>query len=265
VDALAAAPGAAVCAVTGLLPATNEVLPPFWHWLHFLSWPAHDDLGDDGHPSRGHFYPPVPDRRRMVAGGRLEVRTPLAIGEPAQRETSLVRVEVKQGGTGELAFVTLRHVISQAGMVRVVEEHDLVYRQGAPMSAGPAVTPSRETPVADEPWQHLVTPDSRMLFRFSALTANAHRIHYDAPYARGVEGFPGLVVHGPLLVLHMLDLARRYVPERRVSQASYRMRAPVFCDEPVLAVGTPLDSGTVTMRIATARDPRHATAEVSLT
>lgn len=261
-DDLDPGPAGALSAVAGLLPA-GEVLPPFWHWLYFLSWPAHDELGPDGHPEQGHFYPPIPDRRRMVAGGRLEVHTPLRIGVTAERETSLANVSVKQGSTGELAFVTVRHVIRQNGTVSLVEEHDIVYRQGSPRPTGTTLVPTTEAATADEPWQHRVVPDTRMLFRFSALTANAHRIHYDQPYTRDVEGFPGLVVHGPLLVLTLLDLPRRHATDRQVTHASYRMRSPVFCDEPVLAAGLPHDSRAA-LRIATTRDPRHATAEITI-
>lgn len=260
-DDLDPGPAHALSAVADLLPV-NDVLPPFWHWLYFLSWPPHEALGPDGHPEQGHFYPPIPDRRRMVAGGRLEVHTPLRLGVTAERESRLATVSVKQGRTGELAFVTVRHVVSQAGTVCLVEEHDLVYRQGSPRG-GEVVTLASERPSVDEPWQKLVAPDTRLLFRFSALTANAHRIHYDLPYTREVEGFPALVVHGPWQVLQMLDLVRRHAGDRRVTRVSYRMRSPVFCGEPVVVAGRP-DEGAAVLRTATARDARHATAEVTL-
>lgn len=259
-DELDPGPAHALSAVAGLLPVEDS-LPPFWHWVYFLSWPTHDALGMDGHPEHGHFYPPIPDRRRMVAGGRLEVHAPLRLGVPAERESSLAGVSVKQGRTGELAFVTVRHVISQGGVVGLVEEHDLVYRQGSPRSGGEVMLAS-DAPSADEPWHQQLAPDTRMLFRFSALTANAHRIHYDLPYTREVEGFPALVVHGPWQVLQMLDLVRRHAGDRRVTRASYRMRSPVFCGEPVLVAGRPTDGGA-TLRVATAREPQHATAEVT--
>ncbi|GAA2931995.1 hypothetical protein [Streptomyces mexicanus] len=264
-DVLSPAPVAALSAVLDLPePAAGpgDPLPPLWHWLHFLRWPAQRDLGEDGHPRHGHFLPPVPRRRRMVAGGRREVTAPLRIGEPARRVSGLGTVATERGSTGELLFVTVRSTYLQRGRTCVVEEQGLVYRSGRGAGQHPATLDTSTEPDSDEPWQRALRPDPPLLFRFSALTANAHRIHYDAPYARDEEGYPDLVVHGPLLVLVMLELARRHAPDRTVRSVSYRLRRPVFVGARLLASGTPT-AGTAALRIATHREPRHATAEVT--
>ncbi|MER5183339.1 MaoC family dehydratase N-terminal domain-containing protein [Streptomyces sp. NPDC002896] len=268
-DLIAAAPVAALSAVLDqdtTVADDGQELPPLWHWLHFLEWPPQRELGADGHPAHGHFLPPIPDRRRMFAGGRAEFTAPLRVGVTATRTSSLAKTEVKQGKTGEMAFVTVRHEISQDERVCVVEEQDLVYRCGEDerRRAGVALDLA-DAEAAVAPWQLSLRPTPTLLFRYSALTANAHRIHYDEPYARDVEGYPGLVVHGPLLVTLMLELARRHAPERQVRSLSYRLRKPVFADEHLLALGDPAPGGDgpAQLRIATRRDERHATAELS--
>lgn len=258
VDDLPAGPAAALSAVFDRTPATGP-LPPLWHWLYFLDWAPQRDLGEDGHPRDGHFLPPIPDRRRMFAGGRLQVHRPLALGTPAQRVSSLGDVSVKHGRTGEMMFVTVRSEISQDSRLCVVEEQDIVYRAGEDERRGGMLSASTdEAPAAGEPWQFALRPDSRLLFRISALTANAHRIHYDEPYVRAVEGYPGLVVHGPLLVLLMLELVR----DKQVRSLSYRLRRPAFAGEHLRALGRPEGDGA-NLRIATAREDRSATAEVT--
>ncbi|MFI8998777.1 hypothetical protein [Streptomyces sp. NPDC053542] len=269
-DPLAAAPVAALSAVLDLpgpVAAAGQPLPPLWHWLHFLTWPRQSELGPDGHLRDGHFLPPLPERRRMFAGGRLEVRTPLTVGRPAEQTSGVVKAEAKKGRTGGLLFVTVRSEFRQDGEVRVAEEQDIVYRSG-----GDAPVPDRLTldldaePQSDTPWQLPWTTDPAVLFRVSALTANAHRIHYDEPYVTGVEGYPGLVVHGPLLVLQMLELVRRRAPERTVRTLSYRLRTPAFCGERLLSCGTPYEEGDasgVRLSVAGPRAAEHATAEVT--
>lgn len=257
-DELSPGPAAALSAVFDQSAADGS-LPPLWHWLYFLDWPAQRELGDDGHPRDGHFLPPIPNRRRMFAGGRLDVRRPLALGTPAERVSSLGEVAVKQGSTGEMMFVTIRHEISQGSQLCVVEEQDIVYRSGEDERRGGVLSVGAgEAPESGAEWQLALRPDSRLLFRISALTANAHRIHYDEPYVRGVEGYPGLVVHGPLLVLLMLELVR----DKQIRSLSYRLRRPVFAGEHLRALGSP-ENGGASLRIATAREERNATAEVS--
>lgn len=265
-DSLPVGPVAALSALLDLPdPAARagDPLPPLWHWLYFLNWPPQKDLGTDGHPRDGHFLPPVPHRRRMFAGGRCEITEPLRLDEPAERVSSLGAVTAKHGSTGELLFVTERREFRQYGRTCLVEEQDIVYRSER-RSAGPSpvVLDESAVPEAEDAWQVPLRPGPALLFRFSALTANAHRIHYDAPYARNEEGYPGLVVHGPLLAVLMLELARRNAPGQQVRSLSYRLRRPVFAGEHVLACGTPA-AGRAELRVATRREARHASAEVT--
>ncbi|SEG69320.1 3-methylfumaryl-CoA hydratase [Thermomonospora echinospora] len=239
-DELPPGPAAVLAGVLdrpGDAPGQGEPLPPLWHWLYFLEWPAQSELGADGHPAHGHFLPPIPERTRMFAGGRLRVHAPLEVGRPAVRTSTLAGVNVKQGRTGEMLFVTVRHEIRQTGELRITDEQDLVYRSGSAPARHELDT--RPLPSSQDPWRLPVAADTPLLFRFSALTANAHRIHYDAPYARDVEGYPGLVVHGPLLAVLMAELPRRHAPERRVTGLTYRFRRPVFLGEQALVTGGP--------------------------
>jgi 3-methylfumaryl-CoA hydratase len=201
---------------------TRDGLPPLWHWLYLLDRPAQADLGRDGHPVRGTIpSPPGPGRRRMWAGGRIETLGALRCGAPATRRTTVVSVQDKQGRTGPLTFVTVGHQILQHGEVVVDERQDIVYRDAT--SATP-VTDGPEVPAADDEWSIEVSPT--LLFRFSALTYNAHRIHYDRDYAREVEGYPGLLTHGPLQALAMAEAARARGGTGRVFE--YRLTAPLF-------------------------------------
>lgn len=235
--AIGAWPGEAFAALLDQPPPGAE-LPPLWHWFHLLDHPAQAELGDDGHPAHGRFLPPLPDRRRMFAGGRLQVPGALRVGDVVTRRSSLVSAVPKVGRSGAMVLVTMRHELSVAGAVAVVEEQDFAYRS---QPAGQARTlpapPPAGAPDADEPgeWSVGMTPDTAVLFRFSALTYNTHRIHYDHPYVTGVEGYPGLVVHGPLLALLLLELPRRFAPERRVTGFAYRLRSPAFAGQPVIA------------------------------
>lgn len=233
-------------------------LPPLWHWTHFLSWPPQGELGADGHPERGHFLPPIPDRRRMFAGGRLHIDRPLQLGTPAERSSELADVRIKEGRSGEMAFVTVRTRYCQDGEVRFTEEQDYVYRSGENATKSPAADRPQRLPESDLPWQSPFTGDPVRLFRFSALTANSHRIHYDAPYARDVESYPDLVVHGPILALLMTELARRELPDSAISAVRYRLRRPVFAGDPVLATGGP--DGR--MSVLTEPDAVNADAEI---
>ncbi|WP_307870313.1 hypothetical protein [Saccharopolyspora endophytica] len=225
------------------VPAPVDELPPLWHWVHFLSWPPHSELGPDGHPLNGDFLPPVPDRRRMFAGGRLTIVEPLRLGTPAERTTELGGVTVKQGRSGEMAFVTERREFRQDGRVRMTEEADYVYRSGETDTKSPDRLRPTDFPPSDAPWQRRFVGEPTRLFRFSALTANTHRIHYDEPYCREVEAYPGLVVHGPLLVLLMTELAREH---GSLTSVSYRLRRPVFSGDPVLVCGD--EDGAMSVR-----------------
>ncbi|WP_439678421.1 FAS1-like dehydratase domain-containing protein [Embleya sp. MST-111070] len=264
-DVLSPGPVAALSAVldlSGPVAGVGDPLPPLWHWLYFLRWPAQRDLGADGHPLNGQFLPPIPDRQRMFAGGRCLFTRPLVVGEPVRRLTALDSVTTKHGSTGELLFVSVRSEFRQRGATCVVEEQDIVYRSGRGAARHPAELDTAAAPRSEQEWRFPLDVDPTMLFRFSALTANAHRIHYDMPYVTDREGYPGLVVHGPLLVLAMLELVRRNSPTRAVRSLSYRLRRPVFAGERLLASGAPAEYGAA-LRIATHREERHATAEVT--
>ena len=210
-------------------------LPPLWHWLHFLDRPAQRELGPDGHPLAGRFLPPIPERRRMFAGGRFTVRRPLPFGGTVTRRSELASTALKHGRSGEMLFVTVRHTFVEGGEEIAVEEQDLVYRSGDP--ANRPAPPSFDEPEADGPWLLWMTADPTLLFRFSALTYNAHRIHYDEKYATQVEGHPGLVVHGPLLAILCLELPRR--AGRDVRRVSFRARSPVYAGQPFAVTGAP--------------------------
>jgi hydroxyacyl-ACP dehydratase HTD2-like protein with hotdog domain len=265
-DGLTPGPVAALAATLDLpepVALGGDALPPMWHWLYFLDWPRRRDLGEDGHELHGHFLPPIPRRRRMAAGGRTTIHRPLVLGRPAERSSSLGDVQIKQGRTGELAFVTVRHEFSQDAELCLVEEHDLVYRSG---EAGPEAQKTAARPpqveTASSEWQLEIRPDPALLFRFSALTANTHRIHYDLAYSREVEGYRDLVVHGPLLALLMLELPRRHAVDRQVASLSYRFRSPVFADTTFRALATAEADDRLSLRIATAGTDAHATADV---
>jgi 3-methylfumaryl-CoA hydratase len=181
---------------------SGDPLPPLWHWLTLLDHPAQSEIGADGHPAGGPFLPPIPGRRRMLAGGRLRQTAPILIGAELSSRSSVAGVSVKSGRSGELAFVTVRHELAVGGTAAGVEEQDVVYRS-EPEGGAPRAIPPAETGVpgpAGE-WRMELATGPVLLFRFSALTYNGHRIHYDRPYATQVEGYPDLVVHGPLLAL----------------------------------------------------------------
>lgn len=226
-------------------PAVTEgdPAPLGWHWFSFLDHPATAELGPDGHPRDGHFLPPVEHRRRMFAGGRLEQRAPLRVGDALTRTSEVSGSAVKHGRSGPLLFVTLRSTVARDGEQLLVEEQDLVYRSAPPGStraAPPSASPPDPSgPPVDDAQELAVDlhPDAPLLFRFSALTYNAHRIHYDEPYATGVEGHAGLVVHGPLLALLLLEVPRRHLPRRPAVAFDYRLTRPAHAGTPVRAVG----------------------------
>ena len=231
---------AAALAATLDRAAPAADLPPLWHWIYFWTVAPSSEIGADGHPQRGGFLPPVPLPRRMWAGGRLSFAAPIAIGQLATRTSRILHVAAKDGATGQLAFVTVRHEIAQDGRIAVTEEHDIVYR-GLPQP-GAAAPAARQAPV-DAAWSREITPDPVLLFRYSALTFNGHRIHYDRSYVTGVEGYPGLIVHGPLIATLLLDLLHRNMPDATVAEFSFRAVGPLFDIEPFTVCGQPGDDG----------------------
>jgi 3-methylfumaryl-CoA hydratase len=200
-------------------------LPPLWHWFYFLPRAPQAMLGSDGHPRRGGFLPPIPYPRRMFAGSRLRFHRPLLLGRPAERHATIADVSLKSGRSGALAFVTVACRFEQDGALCVEEEQQIVYREPGAAVPAPAIQAWPALPAGAS--CSLVTPDPRVLFRFSALTFNAHRIHYDRDYAEREEGYPGLVVHGPLTAMLLLHAARQTVAQPVVG-FSFRGQAPLF-------------------------------------
>jgi 3-methylfumaryl-CoA hydratase len=238
--------------------AAGADLPPLWQWIYFAEWPKTAELGPDGHPRNGHFLPPIPNRRRMFAGGRTTLTSPLVLGEPAVRRSEITGTTVKHGSAGELLFVTVRSTYRQGEAVRLVEEQDLVYRSDDGTST--AFTRVTEPLAAQStPWAAEPAPSPALLFRFSALTANAHRIHYDEAYTTGTEGFPALVVHGPLLAIYMAELLRAHHPQRRVGRFDFRLRRPVFLGDRIRVQGEPADP-VVNLSVVSVSGAAHATA-----
>ena len=219
----------------------HTMLPPLWHWLFFLAPAKQSEIAEDGHPRRGDFLPLVPLPRRMWAGGRLEFRRPLKIGDAITRHSSIKSIDIKEGGSGQLAFVCVAHEISNADGLAIYEEHDIVYRDNPPKQAGtvlPAGKPAPEPPDYCRP----CNADPVMLFRYSALTFNGHRIHYDRDYVTQVEGYPGLIVHGPLLATLLVELLQNQQPDVHLEKFSFRAQRPVFDSQPFSACGRKVSS-----------------------
>jgi len=225
------------------IDATFDRLPPLWHWLYFLPVYRWSDLGQDGHPKRGGFLPPVPLPRRMWAGGRVEFQHALRTGERITRTSRIVNVQFKEGRTGPLVFVLVQHQIRDPQGIALTEEHDIVYRELSAVGTGaPAPAPD------DAVWERVIHPDDVLLFRYSALTFNGHRIHYDRRYATEVEGYPGLVVHGPLIATLLVDLVRLNLPQAVVTRFEFRAVSPLFDTEPFSVCGK-LEGGGATIRL----------------
>jgi 3-methylfumaryl-CoA hydratase len=221
-------------------PQPGAEIPIGWHWLYLLEAASASELGHDGHTKLGGFLPPVPLPRRMWAGGRLDFRRALRIGEPLRRDSEILAVEPKAGKSGNLVFVTVRHTISAGGEVAVVEEHDIVYREAPRFDEPP---PEARPAPESAAWRSEIAPDAVLLFRFSALIFNAHRIHYDIEYTREDAQYPHLVVHGPLQTLLMLDLCRSR-EARPVKRLEYRAVHPVFAGETMSVNGNPAADAT---------------------
>jgi hydroxyacyl-ACP dehydratase HTD2-like protein with hotdog domain len=214
-------------------------LPPLWHWMFFQTWVPQSGLGPDGHPRRGGFLPPVHDLpRRMWAGGRVTFGAPLFAGDTITRKSTIVTIRAKTGSTGALVFVTVRHIVSGPRGVAIEEEQDIVYRglDGAAVKSA-----ELSPPLPENAFTETVIPDPVMLFRYSALTGNGHRIHYDRRYANEVEGYPGLIVHGPLQATLMAGLLLRARPGRRLAKIAYRGVRPLFDLAPFTVAGTEAD------------------------
>ncbi len=246
-------------------PAAGTPLPPLWHWLYFLPLYRRSDVGPDGHAKRGGFLPPVELPRRMWAGSQFEFHAPLRVSDPIVRASTIHDVTEKTGRTGPLVFVKVRHEVRRAcdGANALTEFHDIVYREAPrPTDVAPPPVPAP----ASSAWERKWIPDDVLLFRYSALTFNGHRIHYDRKYVTEVEGYPGLVVHGPMLATLMLELLRDQLPGATVTRYEFRAMRPVFDINPFWVCGEPQGDGkTVKLWVRDHEGAQNmaATAEVA--
>ncbi|MET0182801.1 MAG: hypothetical protein ABW199_07950 [Caulobacterales bacterium] len=224
----------AIARICGLLNLERPAsLPPHWYSMFFPEIAPQSELGADGHPRTGDFLPPSPLPRRMLGGRRTHVIAPLQIGDHAEKESEIIGVEAKSGRTGALLIVTLRHTFRVQGSIHITEEQDVIYREAAVSGEAP-VSP---TPAPrDAAWQEIVTPTMPMLFRYSAITFNGHRIHYDADYSRDVEGYPACVVNGGLTLLLLLEAARRN-SGKAANKYTARTARPLFAEQPITLAG----------------------------
>jgi 3-methylfumaryl-CoA hydratase len=217
-------------------------LPPLWHWLYFLPIAQQSEIGPDGHPKRGGFLPPVPLPRRMWAGSDFEFRSPIHIGDALARTSTIVDVTEKSGRTGRLVFVKVRHEVRREGETAVAlnEHHNIVYRD---LPSPSDVAPPPLAAPSNAAWSRNVVADDVLLFRYSALTFNGHRIHYDRQYVTQTEGYPGLIVHGPLIATLLLDLLRRQLPSATVTRFEFKAVRPTFDIHPFSVHGQPSSDG----------------------
>ena len=239
-DVVTAAPLAALSALLDRddpPPQPGDTAPPLAHWLYFLPGYRQSEAGPDGHAVRGTFLPPVPLPRRMWAGSRLEFMRPLQVGSNVARLSRIKDVTLKEGRSGALVFVTVRHEVSDSEGLALTDEHDIVFRAETPLAAAKVPAPRGET------WRREIRPDPVLLFRYSAVTFNSHRIHFDQPYATRVEGYPGLVVHGPLIATLLVDLLRRNRPEVSLRSFSFRAARPLFDTASFFTCGAPDEAG----------------------
>ncbi len=225
---------------TAFAPGTP--LLPLWHWLYFLPLHRQSEIGADGHAKRGGFLPPVPLPRRMWAGSQFEFRAPVRVGDVVERTSTIADVSSKEGRTGKLVFVKVRHEVRCNGAAdpAIIEFHDIVYREARRPDD---VEPPPQRAAIGAAWQREIVPDDVLLFRYSALTFNGHRIHYDRKYVTEVEGYPGLIVHGPLIATLLMDLVRRNAPEADVASFRFKAVRPTFDLQPFRVNGQLQDDG----------------------
>lgn len=223
------------------LQGPGSPVPPLWHWIFFLPQAPQSQIGADGHPFRGGFLPPVPLPRRMWAGGRFQWESnSLVVGDVAEKTSRIASVKHKSGRSGDLLFVEVEHAFRNAQGLSLTETHDIVYRP-APLPDALEVPPTPAETGA--PWQRTFVPDPVSLFRYSALTFNGHRIHYDRSYVTKEEGYPGLIVHGPLIATLLMDLLRRHMPQAQVASFQFRAVRPTFDLHAFTLNGRPSEDG----------------------
>ncbi|UOQ59654.1 MaoC family dehydratase N-terminal domain-containing protein [Leucobacter rhizosphaerae] len=244
----------------------SELLPT-GHWLQFTPTAPMNELGADGHPKLGAFMPPLDLPRRMWAGSKLEYHSPITVGQTLDRVTTIESITPKTGSSGRLCFVVLRHDVQADGVQALTERQSIVYREPAVLDPE---QPSRQRPPrvsigAPEGWDWVLSqqPLEATLFRYSALTFNAHRIHYDLPYATREEGYPGLVVHGPLLATYLVEGFLHTHPGAHVSAFEFSARAPIFCGEQIHVVGRAADDTSEELAIIAPDGGTALTARLS--
>jgi 3-methylfumaryl-CoA hydratase len=223
-------------------PKPGTPIPQGWHQFWFLPTTRPGELGPDGAPTGSGVVPPMPLPRRMFAGTTWTFHEPLRVGDECRRETELTDIQMKSGSTGTLVFATVVSRIYGPKGLAVEEERGTAFRE-AVAEGSSSVAPKRETPPADTAWERTHTCDEALLFRFSALTFNTHRIHYDAPWAMDVEGYPALVVHGPLSSTFLINFVRDMNPGKMIQTYRMRARAPLFANQPIRLVGKPTEAG----------------------
>lgn len=229
---------ASVGVVTGFKP--GDALPLLHHWLYFWNVQPPAGLGTDGHPAKGGFLPPVPLPRRMWAGGRLKFHQPLAFGEAVTRTSTILKVQTKSGKSGQLVFVTVEHRLSGVNGLAITEEQDLVYREAA--APGSILGPDGDGGEPQCTFHRTIFPDEVMLFRYSALTMNGHRIHYDLPYAKGEEAYPALVVQGPFQATCLVAMAQRELGGS-LATFDFRGQSPAFAGTALHVCGEKTEEG----------------------
>ncbi|TVR28014.1 MAG: acyl-CoA dehydrogenase [Balneolaceae bacterium] len=221
-------------------------LPPCAHWCYFTPIDMQSNIAVDGHALKGDFLPPVELPKRMWAGGKITFKKPLLAGTPAEKKSTIIAINEKEGSTGKLCFVTVRHQISARGAVAVDEEQQIVYREESEEGAHPIRTQPLDI---DPDWKKTTKLDSVQLFRFSALTFNSHRIHYDREYVKKIEGYPNLVVHGPYLLVLLLDAFKNKDDGRVIEDVEYSAVGPVYLDEQITIQGKGVDNHRVELRV----------------
>ena len=218
------------------VPATG-VIPQGLHWCLCLPDAPTAELGTDGHPEKGGFLPPIALPRRMWASSEISFQQPLQLGDAVTRSSTIAAINEKSGRSGKLVFVAVDHETRVGDLVAVTERQYIVYREPAAHAAEPSHTVKATSDLRGWDWQQRVIPCEKLLFRYSALSFNSHRIHYDRPYAENEEGYPGLVVQGPLTATLLLNLAASELGANRLSRFSFRGQAPAFANEPLYLVG----------------------------
>ena len=227
-------------------PKAGDPLPPGWHWMFFAEIARQSVLSEDGHAPRGGFLPPVNLPRRMWGGNRLTFHEPMRVGDEIRRASEVLSVSEKDGRSGQMSLVTVKHSYHASGGLALEEEHDIVYRSAA--KNGNKAPPGEE-PQKSSQWSREVDPDPVFLFRYSALTFNGHRIHYDMPYVTKTEGYPGLIVHGPLTATLLLELIRSERPDDEIRTVIVRARRPLFAGASFRVEGLPTEYGASTWAV----------------